>query len=232
MNEPLFTRRPELFFSDGTPRAQGLYDPANEHDSCGVGFVAHIKGLKSRQIVDDALRMLKHMAHRGACGCEVNTGDGAGILTSIPHDFFANVARQELRVTLPEPGRYGLGLVFLPTDPEQRKMAKATVEQLIKEQGQTLLGWRPVPHDPDGADIGPSARAAMPAFEHLFVAAKPELDQDSFDRQLFVIKKLRQPCHTRRRSATGAEILYLFVVVEDPDLQGNVDVRTSFTLLQ
>ena len=186
---PLFTRNPELFHSDGTPKAQGLYDPANEHDSCGVGFVAHIKGHKSRQIVDDALRMLKHMAHRGACGCETNTGDGAGILTAIPHDFLAKVVQQDLNIALPAMGSYGVGLVFLPTDPDQRKIAKETVNKLIVEQGQTLLGWRHVPTDPDGADIGPSARAASPAFEQLFVASKPGLSKDEFERQLFIIRK-------------------------------------------
>jgi len=189
MTESLFHRNPERFTSDGIPKAQGLYDPANEHDSCGVGFVAHIKGQKSRQIVDDALRMLKHMAHRGACGCEVNTGDGAGILTAIPHDFLAKTVERDLKVTLPAAGSYGVGLVFLPTDPEQRKSAKSSVEKLIAEQGQKLLGWRQVPHDPDGADIGPSARDAMPAFEQLFIAAKPGLDQAAFERQLFVIRK-------------------------------------------
>jgi glutamate synthase (NADPH/NADH) large chain len=189
MTEPLFTRHPEMFQSDGTPKAHGLYDPANEHDSCGVGFVAHIKGEKSRQIVDDALRMLKHMAHRGACGCEVNTGDGAGIVTGIPHEFLAKVAKADLNVTLPKPGTYGVGVVFLPTDPEQRKIAKEAVNKLIAEQGQTLIGWRPLPHDPVGADIGPSARAAMPAFEQLFVASQAGIDQDAFDRQLFMIRK-------------------------------------------
>ena len=186
---PLFTRNPELFHSDGTPKAQGLYDPANEHDSCGVGFVAHIKGQKSRQIVDDALRMLKHMAHRGACGCETNTGDGAGILTAIPHDFLSRVVQADLNVALPALGTYGVGLVFLPTDPAQRQIAKETVNKLIFEQGQTLLGWRNVPTDADGADIGPSARAAAPAFEQLFVAAKPGISQDEFERQLFLIRK-------------------------------------------
>ena len=117
---PLFTRNPELFHSDGTPKAHGLYDPAYEHDSCGVGFVAHIKGQKSRQIVDDALRMLKHMAHRGACGCETNTGDGAGIVTAIPHDFLSRVVKADLKITLPVLGQYGVGLVFLPTDPANR----------------------------------------------------------------------------------------------------------------
>src|SRR5580704_17510076 len=133
MTEPLFARLPERFFSDGTPKAQGLYDPANEHDSCGVGFVAHIKGKKSRQIVDDSLRMLKHMAHRGACGCETNTGDGAGILTAITHDFFARIAASDLKFKLPEAGAYGVGLVFLPTDPAQRASAKSSVEKIIAQ---------------------------------------------------------------------------------------------------
>ena len=186
---PLFTRSPELFYSDVTPKAQGLYDPAYEHDSCGVGFVAHIKGQKSRQIVDDALRMLKHMAHRGACGCETNTGDGAGIVTAIPHDFLARVVQAELKIALPALGQYGVGLVFLPTNVEQRTIAKETVNKLIAEQGQTLIGWRHVPTDPDGADIGPSARAASPTFEQLFVAAKPGITQDEFERQLFLIRK-------------------------------------------
>ena len=186
---PLFTRNPELFHSDGTPKAHGLYDPAYEHDSCGVGFVAHIKGQKSRQIVDDALRMLKHMAHRGACGCETNTGDGAGIVTAIPHDFLSRVVKADLKITLPALGLYGVGLIFLPNDPAQRAIAKETVNKLIVEQGQTLLGWRNVPTDPDGADIGPSARAASPTFEQLFVATKPGISQDEFERQLFLIRK-------------------------------------------
>ena len=208
MTEPLFSRQPELFFSDGTPKAQGLYDPANEHDSCGVGFVAHIKGEKSRQIIDDALRMLKHMAHRGACGCEANTGDGAGILTAIPHDFLAKVTKQDLKISLPAQGNYGVGLVFLPTDSADRKSAKASVEKIIIEQGQTLLGWRSVPHDPEGANIGPSAVAAMPVFEQLFVASQPGLDQDAFDRQLFMIRK--RASHTVREG-TLAQALKFYI---------------------
>jgi glutamate synthase (NADPH) large chain len=188
-DDSFFTRQPELFHSDGTPKAQGLYDPAFEHDNCGVGFVAHIKGERSRQIIDDSLRILRHMTHRGACGCEPNTGDGAGILTAIPHEFLQAAAQRELKITLPEPGRYGVGLVFLPTDPEQRSICREQVNQLIQEQGQTLLGWRKVPVAPDAADIGPSARAAMPAFEQLFVGAAEGLSQDDFDRQLFVIRK-------------------------------------------
>ncbi|MBX3448824.1 MAG: glutamate synthase large subunit [Planctomycetaceae bacterium] len=186
---PPFVRDPELFSEDGQAKAHGLYDPANEHDSCGVGFVAHIKGVASHQIIDDAIRVLRHMNHRGACGCEINTGDGAGILTAIPDAFFRRVLAETGKFTLPEVGRYGVGLVFLPTDPDQRAVCKEIVGRIVAEQKQSLLGWREVPVDPDTADIGPSARAAMPAFAHVFIGAAADLSQDDFERQLFVIRK-------------------------------------------
>jgi len=174
----------------GYPAAHGLYRPENEHDSCGVGFVAHIKGLRSRQIIDDADRILRHMVHRGACGCEANTGDGAGILTALPHEMLRRVARQDLGIELPSPGRYGVGNVFLPKDPKQREQCKQTVNRLVAEQGQVLLGWRPLPTCPDEADIGPSARAAEPAMEQLFIGAAPGVDQETLERQLFIIQKM------------------------------------------
>ena len=111
--------------------------------------------MRSRQIIDDALHMLDHMTHRGACGCEANTGDGAGILTALPHEFLEKVARSDLGIALPGQGLYGAGLVFLPRDVAERAICKETLNRLIVEQGQTLLGWREVPVDPDGADIGP-----------------------------------------------------------------------------
>ena len=126
-----------------SPAAQGLYDPAYEHDACGVGFVAHIKGVASRQIVDDAERILRHMTHRGACGCEENTGDGAGILTALPDAFLRKAARRDLGIELPEVGAYAAGIVFLPTDPEQREDCRQAVNEMIEVQGQRLLGWRP-----------------------------------------------------------------------------------------
>ncbi len=177
-------------FGCSLPRAQGLYDPRFEHDNCGVGFVAHIKGQRSRQIIDDALRILVHMEHRGACGAEPNTGDGAGILTALPHEFLQKVARDDLKVSLPEPGLYGVGNVFLPTDPEERRMCKEEVNRIIREQGQRLLGWRPVPTDADAADVGPTARASEPVIEQLFIAAADGLDQEALERQLFVIRKV------------------------------------------
>jgi len=171
------------------PAAHGLYDPRNEHDNCGVGFVAHIKGQRSRQIIDDADRILRHMVHRGACGCEANTGDGAGILTALPYEFLRKVVQADLGLALPEAGQYGVGNVFLPVDPDQRRLCKELVNRVIGEQGQTLLGWRSLPTDADGADIGPSARAAEPVIEQLYVAAAEGLDQEALERQLFVIRK-------------------------------------------
>ncbi|MEM7447349.1 MAG: glutamate synthase large subunit [Myxococcota bacterium] len=174
---------------DGLPEAQGLYDPRNEKDACGVGFVANIKGKRSHQVVLDGDQVLRNMAHRGACGCEDNTGDGAGMLTALPHEFLKKVAAADLGVALPEAGRFAAGNVFLPRDAEERAHVKYTVERIAKEQGQRVVGWRPVPTDPKGADIGPVARRSMPAIEQIFVAAHDALGSDAFERQLYVIRK-------------------------------------------
>ncbi|MDP7536463.1 MAG: glutamate synthase large subunit [Methylococcales bacterium] len=171
------------------PHKQGLYDPANEKDSCGVGFIAHIKGHRSHKIIQNAGIALEAMTHRGACGCEANTGDGAGIMTALPHDFFTKVASTDLAVTLPAPGHYAAGLVFLPQDADERKQCKAIVEDFIRLQNQSLIGWRPVPVDPDAADIGPSARATEPVIEQLFIAASEGFSDDAFERQLYLIRK-------------------------------------------
>ncbi len=171
------------------PHKQGLYDPANEKDSCGVGFIAHIKGHRSHKIIQDAGIALEAMTHRGACGCEANTGDGAGIMTALPHDFFTKVASTDLAVTLPAPGHYAAGLVFLPQDANERKQCKAIVEDFIRLQNQSLIGWRPVPVDPDAADIGPSARATEPVIEQLFIGASEGFSDDAFERQLYLIRK-------------------------------------------
>ena len=176
--------------SYGAPEKSGLYDPANEHENCGVGFVAHIKGQQSRSIITDADRILRHMDHRGACGCEENTGDGAGMLTGLPDGFLRRVAEEDISVELPEFGKYGAGIVFLPQDEEQRAQCRQTVERLIAQQGQRLLGWRELPVDFDGADIGKTARDFAPHMEMLFVGAAPGLDQEALERQLFVIRKL------------------------------------------
>lgn len=140
------------------PKKQGLYDPENEKDSCGVGFIAHIKGQRTHKIVHEAGIALEAMTHRGACGCEANTGDGAGIMTALPLDFLNRVAKAELNADLPESGKFAAGLVFLPQNNTERDKCKLIVEQFISAENQHLIGWRKVPVDPVGANIGPSAQ--------------------------------------------------------------------------
>jgi glutamate synthase (NADPH/NADH) large chain len=171
------------------PFASGLYSPVLEKDACGVGFVAHIKGERSHQIVQDADTVLRSMDHRGARGSEQNTGDGAGILTALPHEFLTKVARLDLDADLPAPGRYSAGIIFLPTDPDEREHCKRTVADICNEEGQELVGWRTVPVDPIAADLGPTAASAAPHIEQLFISAEPDLEGDAFERKLYLIRK-------------------------------------------
>ncbi len=171
----------------GLPPKQGLYDPTYEHDACGVGFVVDIKGRKSHAIIQQSLTILKNLLHRGACGCEPNTGDGAGILIQMPHAFLARECAK-IGITLPAPKQYGAGLVLLPTDPSQAAKCQAIFEDLILEEGQTLLGWRDVPTD--DSSIGPSAKAAEPTFKQIFIGRNPAIQDDrAFERKLYVIRK-------------------------------------------
>ncbi|HEY5666206.1 MAG TPA: glutamate synthase large subunit [Gammaproteobacteria bacterium] len=175
--------------SAGRPAATGLYHPDFEHDSCGVGFVAHIKGERSHQIVVDADHLLCRMDHRGARGAEPNTGDGAGILTALPHEFLAKVAKTSLGVDLPPPGKFAAGNVFLPNDDAERETCKRVIAEMCAEEGQQLVGWREVPVDPDGADLGKTARRAQPVIEQLFIAAGDGVEGDAFERKLYLIRK-------------------------------------------
>ena len=184
-------------------RPQGLYDPAFEHDSCGVGFVAHIRGTASRSIVEDAYAMLKSMEHRAGVGAQPNSGDGAGILTAIPHEFLARVVRDELRLTLPAAGRFGIGLVFLPRNTDERNHCKCAVETLIEAHGQKLLGWRVVPVASENADLGDAARLSEPHMEQLLVAASDGLNRDAFERKLYLIRK--QASHQLRTAENLAQ---------------------------
>ncbi len=171
------------------PTARGLYDPGLERDSCGVGFVAQIKGEPSHQIIRDADHLLCRMDHRGARGAEDNSGDGAGILTALPHAFLTRIAKDELGTELPEPGKFAAGMVFFPTDVSERDRCKETISKICAAEGQKLVGWRVVPTDPDKADLGPTARRAAPHIEQLFVAAGAELAGDAFERKLYLIRK-------------------------------------------
>jgi glutamate synthase (ferredoxin) len=166
---------------------QGLYDPRNEHDACGIGFVANIKGVKSHEILRQSLTALVNMAHRGACGSEENTGDGAGVLFQIPHTFL-HQACEGIGIDLPEPGQYGVGMVFLPSDREDRRKCERLFERMVKEEGQEVLGWRSVPTD--NFHLGPSAKGREPFIRQIFIGRSSDLQDDlDFERKLYVIRR-------------------------------------------
>lgn len=191
----------------GWPAAQGLYDPQNEKDSCGIGFVCHIKGKRSHQIIQDALKILVNLDHRGACGCEANTGDGAGILLQMPHEFFQTVLPSNNIYNLPEPGHYAAGLVFLPRDPVLRRQCERTVEQIVRDSGQQFLGWRTVLTR--NFDLGATAVAYEPVIRQMFIGRDPALTDDlDFERKLYVI---RRTCAARLRysDAQTGNVFYI-----------------------
>ncbi|MFN0122891.1 MAG: glutamate synthase large subunit [Blastocatellia bacterium] len=174
---------------NGLPPRQGLYDPAFERDACGMGFVVDLKNRPSHETIEQALQILVSLEHRGACGCEENTGDGAGILLQMPDEFLRAQATG-CGFELPAPGQYGAGLVFLPHDPELRARAEKTFEHYVVEEGQEFLGWRDVPFD--DSMIGPTAKAAMPVFRQLFIKRGANVyDPDGlgFERKLCIIRK-------------------------------------------
>ncbi len=176
------------------PSAQGLYDPRHEHDACGVGFVVHVKGQRSHAIVRQALQLLINLLHRGACGCEVNTGDGAGILIQMPDRFLRQEATR-LGIALPAERGYGAGMVFLPHDSAARQRIQAIVERIADEEGQPVLGWRDVPVDL--GQLGPSAVRVAPVFRQVFIGRGADLPAPgasasgdaAFERKLYVIRK-------------------------------------------
>jgi glutamate synthase (ferredoxin) len=179
------------------PLKQGLYDPWYEHDACGVGFVVDLKGRPSHDIVAKAIRVLVNLGHRGACGCEHNTGDGAGILMQMPHRFLLQEC-DKLNIGLPQPGEYGVGMVYLPTDAADRRQCEAIFEKVIQEEGQSVLGWRTVPTD--NSPIGPTAKASEPVVRQIFIGREMQahglqpvgLDPDdplAFERRLYIIRK-------------------------------------------
>jgi glutamate synthase (NADPH/NADH) large chain len=169
------------------PKKQGLYDPLLEHDACGMGFVVSIKGNKSHDIVDDALTVLENLNHRGASGADENTGDGAGIMVQIPHDFFKREC-EVLGFELPEKGNYGVGMIFAHKYYDFRKTQIEEFEKIVQEEGQKILGWREVPIDK--TTIGESARAVMPRFIQVFVGKSADITDDmAFERKLYIIRK-------------------------------------------
>ncbi len=171
----------------GLPPKQGLYDPQFEHDSCGVGFVVQVKGKKSHHIVRQALTLLLNLDHRGACGCEPNTGDGAGILLQLPHKFLSKAALR-IGITLPPKGQYGVGMVFSSPHPKDRLACERAFEQIVVEEGQSVLGWRDIPTD--HSSLGKTAKASEPFMRQVFIGRNPELKDDlGFERKLYVIRK-------------------------------------------
>ncbi|HKV05816.1 MAG TPA: glutamate synthase large subunit [Candidatus Acidoferrales bacterium] len=170
----------------GLPEAQGMYHPRNEHDACGIGFVANINGQKSHDIVLKGIQILINLTHRGACGCDPETGDGAGILIQIPHAFFERECAR-LGFTLPAPGEYGVGMVFLPVDPQERFLCEGILEKTARELGLTVLGWRDTPIN--GDMIGRVARNTQPYIEQIFIRHAPGMDQDALERKLYVLRK-------------------------------------------
>ncbi|HKI70869.1 MAG TPA: glutamate synthase central domain-containing protein, partial [Verrucomicrobiae bacterium] len=173
--------------TNGLPGKQGLYDPFFEHEACGVGFVVNVKGKKSHQIIQQALQVLRNLDHRGACGCEANTGDGAGLLMQIPHAFLQKQC-DKLGFKLPKPGQYGAGLIFLPQDPPERQQCERAFEKIVKEEGLKIIGWRTVPTD--NSSLGATAKASEPFIRQVFIARGRSLKDDmAFERRLYVIRK-------------------------------------------
>jgi glutamate synthase (ferredoxin) len=169
------------------PPKQGLYDPQFEHDACGVGFIVHMKGKKSHEIVEQALTILCNLEHRGACGAETNTGDGAGILIQVPHKFLKKVTAAE-NITLPEAGQYGVGIIYSSPDSAAREKGRKLFEQIVAEEGLEVLGWRDVPTD--NSSLGNTAKSSEPFMEQVFIKRSPELTDDlAFERKLYIIRK-------------------------------------------
>ena len=172
--------------TNGPPPAQGLYHPAQEHDACGIGFVANVRGQKSHEIIEKGIQVLLNLAHRGACGCDPETGDGAGILLQIPHQFFVRECGT-LGFDLPGPGAYGVGMTFLPVEKHERLQCEGILERIIREEGLAVLGWRDTPCF--ASAIGRVARGSQPYIQQIFVGCGTFTDEDAFERKLYVVRK-------------------------------------------
>jgi glutamate synthase domain-containing protein 2/glutamate synthase domain-containing protein 1/glutamate synthase domain-containing protein 3 len=182
------------------PLEQGLYDPSREHDACGVGFVANIEGVASHDLIRKGVEVLLNLEHRGACGCDPETGDGAGILIQLP-DAFLRRSAGALGIELPAVGQYAVGMIFLGPDESEAAWQTRKIEEVTAEEGQRVLGWRDVPHDPDA--IGRVAREALPRIRQVFIAAQDEAarDQDAFERKLYVIRRVVENAVAERGGA-------------------------------
>lgn len=180
-----FSKKNGQPFSAQLPKKQGLYDPQNEHDSCGIGFVANIKGIRSHDIIKKALEVLENLTHRGAVGCDPCTGDGAGIILQIPHQLLER-STAELGIHLPALGAYGVGMVFLPPNPKERAACERIFEKMIQEEDHRLIGWRDVPTKV--GQIGYLAQESMPTIRQIFIA-RDILSESEFERKLYVLRR-------------------------------------------
>ncbi|MGB3364595.1 MAG: glutamate synthase large subunit [Thermodesulfobacteriota bacterium] len=190
----------------GYPPKQGLYDPALEHDSCGMGFVVNIKGEKSNKIVRNAIQVLLNLEHRGACGCEANTGDGAGILIQKPHKFFQKVCEGN-GIDLPSEEEYGVGTIFFPQDVTEKRVCAQTFENILKDEGLEVLGWRDVPTDNES--LGNTAIACEPFVKQVFIKIGSDIkDPMDFERKLYVVKK-RALNEIRLSGMKGGDYFYI-----------------------
>ncbi|MBF0484609.1 MAG: glutamate synthase large subunit [Candidatus Omnitrophica bacterium] len=171
------------------PNKQGLYDPQTEHDSCGVGFVAHIKGKRSHKIIRDGIQILENLTHRGATGSDPKTGDGAGMIIQIPDKFFRKECAK-LNIVLPKEGEYGAGLVFLPADLESRNIIEQWAEKIVHEEGQKFLGWRNVPYE--AKEVGEVAKSVQPYFKQIFIGRGADTAKEKFELKLYIIRKRLQ----------------------------------------
>jgi len=193
--------------STGAPAKQGLYDPANEHDACGVGFVVDMHGRRSHSIVSGACEVLRNLGHRGASGCEPNTGDGAGILFDLPHDFFrAQLASEAF--DLPEEGRYGVGQVFLPTDHYERDKCEHLLERAVAAENMQFLGWRTVPCD--NSMIGATAQSSQPFVRQIFIGCPDaSLSSEAFERKLFLVRKTAERLVRQASGLVHKDLFYI-----------------------
>jgi len=189
----------------GLPPAQGLYDPRNEHDACGIGFVANVRGHKSHDIIRKGIEVLINLTHRGACGCDPETGDGAGVLIQIPHDFFARECAG-LGFNLPGPGAYGVGMTFLPVEKHQRLQCEGILERILREEGLSLLGWRDTPVN--ATAIGRVARGSQPYIQQIFVSRPAGMNEDTFERKLYIVRK-RAEAEVAESDIEDREIFYI-----------------------
>lgn len=183
------TPKPALATRLSAAADKGLYNPSREHDACGVGFVAHMKGEKSHRIIADGLQVLENLTHRGAVGADPLMGDGAGMLVQIPHTFFTESLAKD-NIVLPEPGQYGVGFLFLPQDDALRTKCEEIVERVIGNEGESLIGWRDVPVDNSSLSKAPDIAATEPVSRQVFIQRAEKEDQDAFERRLYVLRKV------------------------------------------